>query len=319
MEPARWCGHGVCHPGGESSILSAGSPRQAKAPAIAGAQPQGLSPAKQVNARRKARQGRKRCVHPCEQVRASRGVNRQHLGAATGECYRGITVTMPTFASRGEARRFFVGTGLFFAGVALSLAYVLLSLSRGTRIVETNWFFVSEGALGLVFIGGAIRTGPVRRATLPPSQQRGFVNPFRRTGLYSRAGIRDAFRVARSGPRGKPARPADWPTLFSGRSDAGLYLLAILMIPAGLVLSMVLSIVFAGTGPKNPTPGWIGALTLISVAGFALLLRRIRQFSREQAGEGSTGSRAATPWQRGWSFYLSSDGMKDAIRVARGR
>ena len=107
-----------------------------------------------------------------------------------------MAVRTPSFATRRDARRFFVGTALFMVAVALFLVYIIVSIVEGVRIVETNWFWASEGAFLLVLLSAAIRTGPVRRATLPADKQRGFVNPFRRTGLYSREGLRDAFRVA---------------------------------------------------------------------------------------------------------------------------
>src|SRR4029077_16206286 len=105
-----------------------------------------------------------------------------------------------------------------------------------------NWFFVSEGAFVLVLIGGAVPNGPVRRATLPHEKQRGFVNPFRRAGLYSKDGLREAFRVARSGPKGKATLPEDFPQLFTERRSARSFLAGVVLIPLGFVLPLAVSL-----------------------------------------------------------------------------
>jgi len=107
-------------------------------------------------------------------------------------------VTAPRFATRGDARRFFIGTAFFLVAVPLYVVpFLVMALLGPSRAVYSNWFWFEEAALPLVLLGAAIRSGPVRRATMTPDQQGRIWNPFRRTGLYSREALREAFRMAR--------------------------------------------------------------------------------------------------------------------------
>ena len=166
--------------------------------------------------------------------------------------------------------------------IPLYLVYIIISIAKGLSVVETNWYWASEGALLFVLIGGAIRSGPVRRATLPPDKQPGFVNPFRRTGLYSRQGLREAFRVARSGPEGPAPTPRDFPQLFAERRSARSFLIGTLLIPIGFVMPLVLGIVFAGTSVKHPTPAWVSLIGLVWIVGLVLVVLPISRFSNRQ-------------------------------------
>ena len=224
-------------------------------------------------------------------------------------------VTTPTFATRRDARRFFVGTALFFAGVGLYLAYLILSITRGTRIVESGWFFVSGVAFALVMIGGAIRTGPLRRAT-GTADHRGFTNPFRRTGLYSRAGMREAIRVARSGPKGPPPMPETFPQLFAERGAARSFLVGTFLIPLGFIMPLVLSTVFAGTDVHHTTPGWVGFVGMVWVVGLVLVVLPISRFLNRQD---ALPPEQKVTTRRSWLLFLSSDGMRQAFHVAFGR
>ena len=216
-------------------------------------------------------------------------------------------VTTPMFQTRRDARRCLIGLVMFAAALPLAIIGFIQGFHHHTgRIRDWSWFWDGQIAIMLVFVGNVVASGPMRRA------RRGKKTNF---GLLSPTNLREAIRVAISGPKGSAPLPPDFPQLFADRRSARIFLIGIVLIPTGFALPFVLSITFVGTSVKNTTPAWVELFGLLLVLGIVLVLLTISRFSTREESLPPAQRHRAGQW---WGLFLSGDGLRQAFRVARG-
>jgi len=116
---------------------------------------------------------------------------------------------MTLFETVGEARRFLFGMTLFLAGIAL---YVVSLAGGRSHVLDTFWFYAT--GLLVALIGQGIASVPVQKAFTAHHKSEAMAGArfpgLRASGramadFYSRAGFREALRVARLGKTKPPA------------------------------------------------------------------------------------------------------------------